>query len=311
MKYGITKLIINCKPLLEISRQEFDDARLIKRSLVKVLSIEEKLDILLESYIEYEKELYALSLKNVIFSHQDWSTFQNDRRVIDRRLINLLTACRLYVDQVIHDIQSIYGDDIGKGTLVKQRMSQEYNSNFAYRVLETFRNYVQHRGLPIYHLSYSADTEENVSGMNVRHTITPSFSVSKIKEDIKKDKNKFKQAVLKELETLGDLIDLKPLIRQYMESFGRIHLFIRELLANDLTKWDSTILQIQKSFCESFGENTLGLAIVAYDDSGEIVDSEHIFKDLITHRQWLVQKNSMLTRYNSAIISSESRLRDV
>src|ERR1044072_2560892 len=117
MQYGITKLVISCNHLLEISRQEFDEARFAKRSLVDALGIEEKLDIVLENYAEYEKELLELSLKNAIFSDRNWSSFQTERRAIDRRLVNLLTACRLYVDQIPHDVNSIYGGGAGKDDL--------------------------------------------------------------------------------------------------------------------------------------------------------------------------------------------------
>ncbi|HYV05409.1 MAG TPA: hypothetical protein VFB82_12525 [Blastocatellia bacterium] len=152
------------------------------------------------------------------------------------------------------------------------------------------------------------------SGDQIEYTITPSLCVS----SLRKEKG-FKRSVLDELEAIGDLIDLKPLVRQYMESIGRIHSYVRELLAPGISKWDSTILKLQALFWERFGEDTtedpssifspdnLGLALVARQDSAAVVESVYIIEDLIKRREWLVRKNNTLRRYNSAIVSSESR----
>lgn len=134
-----------------------------------------------------------------------------------------------------------------------------------------------------------------------------------------REEEKFNRSVLNELEAMGDLIDLKPLVRQYMESIGRIHLFIRALLKDDIEKWDSAVLELRTLFEKRFGEDTpegrisifsrdnVGLALVAREDNAELVESVYIVEDLITRRQWLVRKNNTLRRYNSAIVSSESR----
>jgi len=306
MQHGITKLFIGSNNFLEISDREFDEAKVAKQNLLEVLSIEEKFNLILENYAEYENELLTLSLKHMIFSGRDWSSFENEIHIISRRLINLLTICRLYIDQIPHNLNSIYGAGSGKIEMLKGRMSQEYDSNLGYRVLEALRNYVQHRGLPIYRLEYNASRQENTSGIYFKHIITPYLSVSRLKEE-----KRFKSVVLNELETIRDLIDLKPLVRQYMESLGRVHQFIRELLTNDVTKWDSAILQIQKLYCDQFAEDALGLAVVVQENDSNRAETIQIFDDMIKHRQWLIRKNRMLTHYNSGIISSEARPRDI
>jgi len=136
--------------------------------------------------------------------------------------------------------------------------------------------------------------------------VTPYLSVSRLKEE-----KGFKSEVLEELVAIGDLIDLKPLIREYMESIGRVHLFIRELVKNDVRKWDSIIVRIQKLYCDTFGEDAVGLAAVAREATEKLTESVYIFEDVIKHRQWLERKNQSLTHYSSGIVSSESRLRSV
>jgi hypothetical protein len=302
MQYGITRTVMSCERFLEISPNEFELGKMAARSLAKVLDIEQKLNIVLDNYFEFESELMLLSLQDILFAGRTWSSFQTERDKINRRLINLLTTCRLYEDQILHNVNSIYGTKLGKAALVKKRMSQEYDSNLGCRVLKALRNYVQHRALPIYHLTYGRSRLEYESGPHGKHTITPTLSVAKLKEE-----GGFKRSVLKELEAEGNLIDLKPLIRLYMESIGRLHLFIRDLLADDISKWDSKILEIQKSFRDGSAEDQLGLVIVSRDDEGTTVESIFIIEDVIKYRKWLTRKNRSLTRYNFHFVSSESK----
>jgi hypothetical protein len=228
-------------------------------------------------------------------------------------VLNLLTTSRLYVDQIPHNINGIYADK-QKMASVERKMAHEYDSNLSYRVIEALRNYAQHRGLPVFQLQYNMPMRLDSSGNQIEYTITPSLCVSRLREE-----KGFKSSVLNELEGIGDLIDLKPVVRQYMESIGRIHSFVRELLTPDIAKWDSTILKLQDLFWETFGEDTkegrssifsqdnVGLALVAREDSAVVVESVYIIENLIKHREWLVGKYNTLWRYNSATVSSASR----
>jgi hypothetical protein len=313
MQYGITKRLIGHQNFLEISREDFDEAKAAHVCLGETLRIEETFNIILENYKEFEGELLSLCLNHAIFSGRTWSSFQNEIHIVNRRVLNLLTTSRLYVDQIPHNVNAIYRDN-QKMALVKQKVSQEDDSNLGYRVIAALRNYTQHRGLPVFQLQYNDALRPDSSDHHLEHTITPSLCVSRLREE-----KKFKSSVLEELEGTGDLIDLKPLVRQYMESIGRIHLFIRELLTQDIAKWDSTVLELQNLFWERFGSDTsedrgsifsqdnVGLALVTRETNAEVVESVYIIEALIKRREWLVRKNNPLKRYNSAIISSESR----
>lgn len=300
MRYGITRTTLNCNNLLNISPQEFEDAKDARRNLFEVLSIEEKLNIVLENFAEFEPELIVNSLNQMMFSGRNWSLSMDEIHKVNRRLINLLTTCRLYVDQIPHDLNSIYGDNSTQSLKVVQQMSQEYDTNLGYRVFSALRNYVQHRGLPIQVLNHISKRVEKSSGVFINHLVTVSIEVASLKEA-----GGFKTSVLKELEAVGKLIDIKPLLRQYIESIGRIHQVIRELLADDVLRWDNTILKIQRLYREAYNEEMLGLAIVAIDNSGGYAETLHIFDDPIKRRQWLMQKNPLIVKYSINNVTSE------
>lgn len=102
MQYGITKRLIGHQNFLEISRENFDEAKMAHDCLGEALRIEEKFNIILENYREFESELLSLCLNFAIFSDRTWSSFQNEIHIVNRRVLNLLTTSRLYVDQIPH-----------------------------------------------------------------------------------------------------------------------------------------------------------------------------------------------------------------
>jgi len=123
MQYRISKPFVGYSGFIAISQDRFEEAKLAIRNLREVLSIEEKLNLILENYAEFERELLRLSLNHAMFSHQDWFSYQIEIHTINRRLINLLTTCRLYVDQIPQNVNSIYGEVTGVARIIKKRMS--------------------------------------------------------------------------------------------------------------------------------------------------------------------------------------------
>lgn len=301
MPYGITKLTFGQHPFLDISRDEYESTKVAKHNLVEVLNVEEKLDLILENYVEFERELLEGSLNNMVFSDRDWSSSIQEIHLTSRRLINLLTTCRLYADQVPQNISSIYGNDTS-ALAVKEEMSRQYDQSLGYRVLTALRNYVQHRSLPIRRVAHTLSREETGSGARIKHTVTPSLNVSRLKED-----GKFKPSVLRELEVLGDWVDVKPLVREYIASIGCVHLFVRELLAEDVAAWENTVSQILERYRSASESEVLSVAVVERDDLERIIESVQIFGDIIERRQWLARKNQNLTHFNSQIITSEAQ----
>ena len=217
----------------------------------------------------------------------------------------------MYLDQSIHHIKNIYGENSDNVNLVKKETASQYDKNFGYRVMEALRNYVQHRGLPIHSILFSGkwldiDSDEN---RRLLYTVVPSISVSELAED-----DKFKQTVLKEMLAIqsNDDIDIRPLIRDYVEGIGKIHEKVRELIHTDVNKWEGILSDTINKFQNEFGaeESLAGLAIVAKKDDSHWAERITIFEEFIEKRQALENKNRIFGNLHKSYASNEIRKKD-
>ncbi len=301
MRYEIARLVDACDQLVELSRAQFEDAWSAKKKLVLALDVEDKLELVLGNYAEFEQELLGLMVHFSLFTNFDWSSRMADFLTINRRLMNLLSACRLYVDQVKHVFGAIYGDTSVQYCQICNAFSTEYDAQIAYRVLDAIRNQAQHRMLPVHHLSYGWEMEGEAGNRRDKLILTPSLSVARIKEE-----GNFKASVLRELEHGDELVDLKPLVREYVASIGRVHQALRNLMKGDIDLWEGILAQVKERFRSVYGDNFIGLALVAKDENGEIVQSSDVFDDLIKRRKMLEAKNTKMDVYDKQYVSSEA-----
>ena len=124
-----------------------------------MIGVEQKFDLLLQNYADYERELLNISLHQAVYRDLDWRGIQGDIAIITRRLSNLLSAARLYVDQIAQDLHDAFGSQHQVSNEIKVKLSTEYDARLGYRVMEAVRNMMQHRSLPIHRLSYPQDSQ--------------------------------------------------------------------------------------------------------------------------------------------------------
>jgi len=285
---------------VEISQEDFEELKRARRYLFEALFMEEKLNLVLENYAEFEQELFKCAVNNLLFEIDDWSSRIDELHTVNRRIINLLTTCRLYIDQVSHNISSIYGSKSEQKKAFEKQTNQEYDSDRpGYRVMGAMRNYVQHCALPLNGLTYGRPLIETDSKQLRKRIIKLSIDTNKLSED-----KEFKSSILAELQSLGESVELTPLIRQYLESIGRIHMKIRGILAPDLQRWEEIIQRPVRQYHEATGHKA-GLIASSGDDS-KLTEAVSIFGDVIDRRRMLESKNKFLTHYSSNFISSEA-----
>jgi len=304
MKFKITQFHPKKDICLDISEREYNEISSSKEALIEILFLEQKFDIVLENFLEFEMELLKLSNNNMVYRDLEYGKFQNEINTINRRVINLLTACRLYIDHSKHHLSKIYQEDSDIPDKIKNEFSIQYESVFGYRVLEALRNYVQHRGFPIHSCSYNSKWvgEITESDSKLLHAVTPYIDVYKLRED-----GKFKKETLNEMEDLGEKHDIKPLVRGYISSISKVHNNLRTLISQDKENWESIIHQNITSFKVAHGIDgvVFGLTAIKIDENADCSSSVYFSTNLIEHRVKLERKNQRHVALESSYVSSE------
>lgn len=299
--YAITKLTLGSPGIIEISKEQYDGIKSAREALFEVLHLEEVYDIVIENYLEYETELVSSSARWMLFRDQSYSWFQKERSLVSRHIANLLSACRQYLDQCVHNINNIYGKDSAISIDLKKFKSTQYDAVLGYRAMEAIRNYSQHRGFPIHDATYNSTVVERYPNRKILFTLTPYIDLEILEKD-----GDFKRAVLDELIKRGKKVDVKPLIREYIEAIGTIHAYIREVMSKDIDKWDREIENVIESYKGTFPDTPLaGLAIIEGTDDDHIKESLYMFYEFMEHRKALVNKNRLTKGLASRFVTSE------
>jgi hypothetical protein len=286
---------------IEISEEEFKLLKTAKINLSEILFIEEKIDILLENYTELEIEMFGIAINNIrAYADGDYSISAKERNIINRRILNLIASCRMYLDQTAHSFSKIYGKDSDKyialeGTKTENKKgikNNEYDNNLAYRVMENIRNHVQHFDLPVDSLTKECSSRKDIDGNYKEHTVQVFVKLESLKEN-----KKFKRNVLEELEKLDERINLISYIRKYLESLGRIHLKIRDMLKPELNKWEETFIGFLDKFKQRTGNEQF--TVISYEnDLNKINEKFDLVEDIINHRKNLENKNKYLEYFS-------------
>jgi hypothetical protein len=237
MHFALTKAFLGYGHFVDISKEEYQAIGASKKNLIEALYLEQKLDMVVEDYFEFEMELLATSTRQMVQRNQDYYWFQEEINRLNRRIVNLLSACRLYLDQSIHHLSCIYGKGAEKLNNVRKKISKEYDSKLGYRVMEAMRNYVQHRGFPVHKWTFHTKRVERKGKSQVLFTLAPFIDVQELRQD-----KKFKKEVVEELEKIGNEIDIKPFVREYVAGIGNAHEYIRSVICEDVLKWEKQII---------------------------------------------------------------------
>lgn len=295
------KLIdLGSREFIELSKDQYEEIKIAAEGLLEALYLEEKYDYLLINYIDFENTMLTRLVEHITRGRSNLDKIQSDRRIINVKIGNLLSTARLYIDHSKHHFSTIYGKKSNQYKEFETEFSNQYDSKLGYRVMEALRNYNQHRGFAFEEITYGTNIVDiNDPASNTRTTITPNLIVSSLKRD-----KKFKKEILEELEGMNDTIDIKPLIREYVDGLSRVHHMARSILQEDLNGWESEIEKRINDFIEKFGEKAFfdALNLIPKGDfAARIYVSKRYIKEL---RKMQENKGVALINY---FVSSEAK----
>ncbi len=286
----ITKAYVGSSDSYEISDQFCDKINNARDFLVNILMIEEKFDIVLENYNEYEVELLSIASSYNVFPNNVQSSLQNARILLNRRIINLLATGSMYSNQLFGYVKRYFGKD----SLINHDLLHHHNSiinnNQGYKFGIFLRNYTLHFDAPVDSISYSLKNTSTSDEPMIGCIVKPKIKKDKLIKD-----RKFKTSLVSDEKIFGlekDHIDLRLPIRYYMEGLNSLHSYFRLITKTTVDKSDSAFNEIFEIVKENFENNSLdGIVVLREDENQSYSEICWIVPEVIERRKKLESKN--------------------
>lgn len=289
MKYVISKSG-NLSDFLEISEVEFNEIKSANKKLLEALFIEEKLDFVVENYLEFENDLLRLASKNICFHNNYNFSRNNDQNLLNRRIMNLLSVSKSYLEQSKKHIKNLFGENSTIFNQLNDLHSAYYDKILGYRFMEALRNYVQHYDVPIHVIGYlHGFVDNNNIDAGLFHKVIPCIQIKELEKD-----EDFKSTILDELMCIfkDEKIDIREFIREYVESIGKIQEEIREMIKPDLLFWEEKFNLAFKKYQDIYSEKSLSsIAIIAIEEDQKWKERVPLLKSILERREEFELKN--------------------
>lgn len=280
---------------MPITEDQMAELRCASRIQLEALYLEQKYDFVVENYLEFEETILSRGINHLILGRRDHMSFHSDTALFNRRIMNLLTAYKTYEETYVQHLNRIFNRDREVLRSAKSSFSREFDSRIGYWMIPKIRNYVQHQGFPMHGSTYGSSWISDRDGVERnRYTIDLYIYPNELR------KGKFNLEVRDRLARMKDKLDLKFLIRDFMEGFSAAHVKNR-LIVDGRVGWAVAYTQSAKEdFLLNTGyDSAVALTALGPDDCFSVAT---IADDQRSH---LVEKNRSLVRLSDRYISNE------
>jgi hypothetical protein len=200
---------------LEISEAEYLALKNAREVLVRAIGQEERFTILIDNSCDFDTALHASGLRQLVAPSRPYADFHSERVELNRRLLNLTSAAKAYLDQLCSYRKSL-GNEASEA--IKAETSRQYDTKLGYRVMEAIRNVAQHNDQATHNLGYMHDSQ----GGALQVRAQPHLVVSKL------EAAGMKAQIVRQLREVGPDDQLvTPYVREYLGGLDNIHQFVR------------------------------------------------------------------------------------
>lgn len=302
MPFVLTQMTIGSAEEIEVSSEDYLQIRCACDNILQVIYLEEKFDILLGNYVELETDLLAAAARDMVYQDYDALTKRMERNfTINRRFLNMLAACRAYVDQGAHDLKDIKDSSRSAFHEVFSKYTNEwYDRSLGYRVMDALRGYTQHRGYPI-RTTYDRSQVDLPKCKSIAFSVLPKIDLEHLRAD-----KKVKQKALAGIKPTDKHIEAMPLARKYVEALCSIHMQIRGDLSSVIGRSESIIMESIERFTTKFGESSqVALAVIEVKEGLIIGEPTYLLQANIDYRKLLTKKNNHLNGIAGRFVSGK------
>lgn len=301
MRYVLRQRAIGQVAQIQIDAETYAGFKAARRVLSSALAIEENYEILISNYQEFETTILESAAFNMVRDRTSYGDFFDIRIALNRRLINLFTTTRLYLDQLMQHVVACAPSPEDATARINAAISEQYDTYREYRFMDAFRNYVQHRGIPIHWISHASSwtLDENHEKELMQFSIELVAEASVLRKD-----GELKARPLKELE---EKTDLTLFTRRYIECLSTIQDAVRQIIGDPVNEARALIEATHKRYLDAGAESVVGLSACALENERE-TETEYVplLLDWDDIRLTLQKRNRRLVNLHRRYVTGES-----
>jgi len=290
--YSLHALVLDKNPELPLDEREFADFKQARFCLSAALALEENYDLLLGNYRELELGVVSAAVADMTTMAHDYEDFFEIRTTINRRMVNLLSAARMYLDQYPQSLKTI-----GVNPESAQAVcSKVYDDFFEYRFMEALRNYAQHEGLAVHGVTMGGRWLPSHDPKQLQFSVNPYASKAAL------EGSKFKNAVLNESPEKVNIIHAA---RVHIGGISSVHKQVRELIAPFVER-ARHLFEVAIDRHETEAKKAyLGLAAIA-KEGGVVLEKVPILLKWDDVRQKLLKRNHPVENLAKRCVTSQA-----
>lgn len=196
----------------DLTVEEYSAYRNARDRIMRFTSDYDMLIIVVMNYLDFQEYMKAAP---EMPPHDLQTAFKAE---VNRRILNLLASVRSYLDHSETKLKRRYGEDSEPLRRFKSECSFAYDNFFSYRFLYELRNYVQHCGMPVGHISMSSRLLDLAA-----KTVETIVSISFDRDSLLENHRKWKPALRQELSEHPVHIPIAPLLDELVNCLRQIN----------------------------------------------------------------------------------------
>ena len=302
--FGIVQRGLGSNALIPISEAEYCALLAAKALVFEMISLEEKWDMVVANHLDLERTLNDITTEHMVLGEFDYHPMSDKRLTINRRVMNSLATCRLYLDHAPQHLKRLESHASNLAQTFDAQTHFHFDESQAYRIADMMRNHAQHSGLPIETIRLDVTNSERSESTHVllyrmeAHLDLEAF--------IENPKNR--AATRGELKNLVSAPSVRTVLREYVARLSLIHQTMRNMLepatiASEALLW-AAIRQFEERYA---GLADFPLAIVAFNERGAWKADTTIFKKFLERRKHLSERNHALPHLIRAHVTTEPK----
>lgn len=189
----------------DLTKEEYKEYELSKQKLLQFSYDQQLFQIVRSNQKDFETMMSRCLTDYVADPSMNWVRMDEMVKEANRLILNYLCSVRVFLDHSELKLKRRHGKTSEQVTRFKETCSKSYDGELSYRFVYQLRNYVQHCGMPVGHLSLGSKFADGVSG-KIEYHLELQFDRDQLLDQY----DSWGKELEDEMQKLPAMFDIKP-----------------------------------------------------------------------------------------------------